>query len=120
MWRTAPAREVLRVWLERTYFTTFGHGSDLVMNIADVWPADASWLADKWLRALLEAGWLKKNEKPTPSPQQAFAGVGGMCGRAIMKSPEWAPLCVFGYSPTTTGLESPIWKWLISTKDEAR
>lgn len=97
-WRTAPAREVLRLWLQDLAFIGWDHASRLVTKVADVWPADASWLAEQWIRKLVEAGWLERDARPTPSEQQAFTGVGGMTGRAIMKSPEWAPLSVFGYS----------------------
>ena len=107
---TVPA---IRSWLERTYFTTFGHGGDLVSTISEIWPADAGYAAEQFLTKAEAAGWLKR-EKRAPQPWQNFFGVGGATGKAMTSA------TIFGWSPATTGLDSPIWMWLKDTEEAKR
>lgn len=107
------ARPGIRSWLERTYFTTFGHGGDLVHAIAEVWPADAGYAAEQFLTKAEAAGWLKR-EKRAPQPWQSFAGVGGASGKAMTSA------TIYGWSPVTTGLASPISRWLGFSPEEEK
>ncbi len=105
-------RPAIRSWLERTYFTTFGHGGDLVKAIAETW-GDAGPSAEQFLTKAEAAGWLVR-QKRAPQDWQSFFGVGGATGKAMTSA------TIFGWSPKETGLNSPIWLWLKDTEEKTR
>jgi hypothetical protein len=91
-------------WLERTYFTTFGHGADLVTAISML-SNDAGATAEKFLERAEAAEWLVR-QKRAPVAWQCFFGVGGSTGKHMESA------TIYGWSPRETGLDSPISKWL--------
>ena len=107
--------DTVKAWLEHCFSTGFHHGSKLVLMLGspdaghDCGMADNGYAADEVLKALVESGWVRRCESPTPSVEQAFFGVGGLPGLGRRKGGAGAYPQEYGYEPERGCTEAMGW-----------
>lgn len=102
---------VIHEWLSHLWNTSFNHGYKLTYLFGSprgnqAGDPDAGASADKVLRALESAGWIKRADHPSPSPEQRFFGVGGSSG-SDPKRPRYA--VEYGWEPVRSCIEAQEW-----------